>query len=72
MKYIILLLISLIAGLLWVYYEYLYPIPGEDEEFCLTLDDYNHKQMVAEESKLGCYVVICFCAFLAAIFWASE
>lgn len=72
MKYIILLIIGLIAGLGWYYYQYVYPVPTEKEVLNFELDNYDQKLLLADECKRFCVVAIAFCALLAAIFGAAE
>ena len=72
MKYTILLIVSLITALVWHYFKFVYPVPTKKEVLNFNFERSEHKLMIADEVKRVCYVVISFCALLAAIFGASE
>ena len=77
MKYLVLLLISLIAALVWLYYEWVYPIPAELDDMAIDdvdfdADSHAQRLMIADECKRACCVAISFCAIIAAIMGASE
>lgn len=72
MTYLILLIVALLAALAWHYYEYVYPIPDDDEAFSLDIDQQVERFSLADECKRACYVVIAFCALMAALTGASS
>ena len=71
MKYAILLTVSAFAGLAWIYYAWLYPVPGDEDLFSVDFDSHQ-RDLFAEECKRACVSVITFCALAAALFGAAE
>ena len=72
MVYLILLIVALLAALAWYYYEYIYPIPDDDEAFSLDIDQQVERFSLADECKRACLVVIAFCVLMAALTGASS
>ena len=72
MTYLTLLIVALIAALAWYYYEYIYPIPSDDEAFSLDIDQQVDRFSLADECKRACYVVIAFCVLVAVLMGASS
>lgn len=72
MTYAILLIVALLAALAWYYYEYVYPIPDDDEAFSLDIDQQVEKFSLADECKRACAVVIVFCVLASALMGASS
>lgn len=72
MEYLFLLIIALIAGLAWYYYEYVYPIPDDDEAFALDIDQQVDRFSLADECKRACAVIIVFCMLASALMGASS
>lgn len=72
MIYLTLLIVALLAALAWYYYEYIYPIPGDDEAFSLDIGQQLERFSLADECKRACAVVIVFCVLVAALMGASS